>query len=147
MKKTLFEIYVMMLVPVLLAISVLYIIDFLNLFKFNTEVAARPITITIFILAAAFSIALPIFYRSLFVNTVKNENNINLYKFISFEKNLTIIAMVAPYFIPLALLLNLSSFYLVAIVLFGLYSVYYYYPSEKRINFEKKLFRINEDLE
>ena len=52
--------------------------------------------------------------------------------------------MIAPYFVVFTVLLNLSGFYFGTIVIIALYAVYYYYPSEKRVKFEKKLFRISE---
>jgi len=41
-----------------------------------------------------------------------------------------------------AYLLEFPRFYLAGTVLMALYAVYYYYPSKKRIQFERKIFRV-----
>ena len=71
---------------------------------------------------------------------------ISLQEFLDFEKKLIIISMISPYIIIIPIIFNFSSFYFAGIILFSLYSIYYYYPSEKRIDFEKKLFRIKEEM-
>jgi hypothetical protein len=96
------------------------------------------------VLVALFGIALPIFYRALFVNKIRDRKSISVDEFLKFEKKLLVIAMIAPYFIVITILLNLPGFYYGMVVIIALYAVYYYFPSEKRIKFEKRLFRISE---
>ena len=102
------------------------------------------VSVIILVLVALFSIALPIFYRALFVNKIKDRKSISVDEFLKFEKELIIIAMIAPYFVLITVLLNLPGFYFGTVVIISLYAVYYYFPSEKRIKFEKKIFRISE---
>jgi hypothetical protein len=87
---------------------------------------------------------MPVLYRTLYVSKIRDRKSISKDEFIKFEKNLIIMVMVAPYITIIALLFNLPGFYFGGIILFAIYSVYYYYPSSKRIKFEKKIFRLNE---
>jgi hypothetical protein len=121
-----------------------YLGQFLGIFGQIEKEFSKALSVTLLVLTALFSVALPIFYRSLFANKVKDMKSITVNEFLKFEKNLIIIAMVAPYFLVFTVLLNLSGFYFGTIVIIALYAAYYYYPSEKRIKFEKKLFRISE---
>ena len=123
-----------------------YLGQFLGIFGQIEKEFSKALSVTLLVLTALFSVALPIFYRSLFANKVKDMKSITVNEFLKFEKNLIIIAMVAPYFLVFTVLLNLSGFYFGTIVIIALYAAYYYYPSEKRIKFEKKLFRISEKV-
>lgn len=145
MKKTLTDIYIKMVSPVILIIAVLYLSRLIINYDAQNNIADRSFSIIIFVLSAAFSIALPIFFRTNFVNKIKNLKEVPYKEFINFEKKIIIIALISPYFIPIAILFNIPSFYFTAIVLFAFYSLYYYYPSDKKIKFEKRLFRIKKE--
>lgn len=143
-REELKKIYLKLLYPFLILIVLIYLGQFLGIFGRVEKEFSKNISVTLLVLTALFSVALPIFYRSLFANKVKNRKSITINEFLKFEKNLIIIAMIAPYFLVFTVLLNLSGFYFGTIVIIALYAVYYYYPSEKRVEFEKKLFRISE---
>ena len=143
-REELKKIYLKLLYPFLILIVLIYLGQFLGIFGRVDKEFSKNISVTLLVLTALFSVALPIFYRSLFANKVKDMKSITVNEFLKFEKNLIIIAMVAPYFLVFTVLLNLSGFYFGTIVIIALYAAYYYYPSEKRIKFEKKLFRISE---
>lgn len=132
--------------PIIVLLFILYLSQILNVWS-NTHIRAeRLISVLFFILAGVFSLALPIFYRALFVNRLKDRKIIPLQEFLEFEKKLIVISMISPYIIIIPIIFNFSSFYFAGIILFSIYSIYYYYPSEKRIEFEKKLFRIKEEI-
>ena len=143
-REELKKIYLKLLYPFLILIVLIYLGQFLGIFGRVDKEFSKNISVTLLVLTALFSVALPIFYRSLFANKVKDRKSITINEFLKFEKNLIIIAMIAPYFLVFTVLLNLSGFYFGTIVIIALYAVYYYYPSEKRVEFEKKLFRISE---
>lgn len=143
-REELKKIYLKLLYPFLILIVLIYLGQFLGIFGRVEKEFSKNISVTLLVLTALFSVALPIFYRSLFANKVKDKKSITINEFLKFEKNLIIIAMIAPYFLVFTVLLNLSGFYFGTIVIIALYAVYYYYPSEKRVEFEKKLFRISE---
>ena len=99
-------------------------------------------TIFIFTLSAVTSLAFPVLIRTLFANSVKNKKKVTENKFLKFEKNLLYSAMITPWFSLIGYLYLFPKFYLASINLMALYALYYYYPSEKRINFDKKIFRV-----
>ena len=143
-REELKKIYLKLLYPFLILLALIYLGQFLGIFNRAEKEFSKALSVTFLVFAALFSVALPIFYRSLFANKVKDRKSITVKEFLKFEKNLIIIAMIAPYFLVFTVLLNLSGFYFGTIVIIALYAVYYYYPSEKRVEFEKKLFRISE---
>lgn len=145
-KQILIKTYLKLLIPVIVLLFILYLSQILNVWGSTHIEAKRLISVLFFILAGVFSLALPIFYRALFVSKLKDRKIIPLQEFLDFEKKLIIISMISPYIIIIPIIFNFSSFYFAGIILFSLYSIYYYYPSEKRIDFEKKLFRIKEEM-
>jgi len=145
MRKEILKTYLKLLVPVTVILILFYLGRLVGIFDFGNTQANRLISVILFVLAASFSIALPILYRTWFANKIRNQNETFSSQFERFEKNLIIIAMTSPYFILFAVLFNIPAFYFASVVLFGFYSVYYYYPSEKRIRFEKKIFRVRQD--
>ncbi len=95
----------------------------------------------IFILAAVFAIAAPILYRSLFAHRQRKLVKVPQVVMYSFERNLTGMALVVPYLALVGYFLQLPRFHLAATLLMALYAIYYYYPSQKRIAFDGKIFR------
>ena len=89
-----------------------------------------------------FAVALPIFFRTLFAHKIRHQKSTSEAELIKFERNFLYIALVAPYLMLVAYLLEFPRFYLAGTVLMALYAVYYYYPSKKRIQFERKIFRV-----
>lgn len=138
--------YFKLLIPVIAVLGVIYLIKLFGLLEATQIEFIRFISILFFILAAVSSLALPIFYRTLFVSRLKNKKTISLNEFLEFEKKIIIISMLTPYIIIIPLIFNFPGFYFGGIILFALYAAYYFYPSEKRVEFEKKLFRIKEDI-
>lgn len=96
----------------------------------------------VFVLSALCAVALPIFIRSLFAHSVRNEKTVPEDALTKFERKLIIVSLLTPYFIIPAYLLEFPYFYFTAIVLMALYATYYFYPSKKRIQFERRLFRV-----
>jgi len=143
-KEELKRTYFKLLFPLLLLLVLIYLGQYLGIINRRELELNRIVSVAILVLTALFSLALPIFYRTFFVNKIKDRKSITGHEFLKFEKELIIIAMIAPYFVLITVLLNLPGFYYGAVVIISLYAVYYYFPSEKRIKFEKKLFRISE---
>ena len=96
----------------------------------------------VFVLSVLCGIAAPIFLRSLFAHRMSHEKNTAESKFIKFEQNLIRMALVTPYLGLFAYLFDFKKFYFTATFLVTLYAVYYFYPSHKRIEFEKRIFRV-----
>jgi hypothetical protein len=96
---------------------------------------------SVFVVSVVLSVALPVFLRSLFAHRRRHEKSVPEPELYGFERKLLFAALSTPYLIPPAYLLEFPHFYFTAIVLTVLYGVYYFYPSPKRIQHEKRLFR------
>ena len=97
-----------------------------------------------FVLASITAIAGPLFLRSLFAHFMRDEKQVPINSFIKFEKGLISISMLTPFFAFIAIVCEFEKFYSASIIMLALYAIYYYYPSKKRVDFDKKIFRINE---
>lgn len=139
------KIYIKMLIAAVFLLAIVYSGQLLNLLSKKQMDSVRTISIILFTLSVIFSIAAPIFLRAAFVNKVKDYKQVPFNEFITFEKQLLIVVLLAPFIVVLAVFFNVPSFYLSGILLIALYAVYYYYPSEKRIKFERKIFRVKID--
>ncbi len=136
--------YFFLIIPLLIILFMVFIARYSGILYQGEVESNRLISISVLILASLFSLGVPVFYRTLFVTKIKNRKSISTEEFLKFEKTLILIALISPYFVIAALLLNLPKFFSTAVVLIAIYAVYYYYPSEKRIKFEKRIFRIKE---
>lgn len=96
----------------------------------------------IFILSAVTALAGPLFLRTLFAHSMRNETGATAQKFLTFQKTNLWISQITPYFAFIAVFCDFPRFYGGAIVLMALYAVYYFFPSEKRISFDQKIFRV-----
>ena len=113
--------------------------DILLIGSFNFLKILAP---SIFISSMIFALAWPFFYRMAFTQRLWDQNGISKKEWARFERKTIHIAMVTPYLAVVGYLLNFSKFYLYGTLLMGLYAVYYYYPSKKRITLERCIFRV-----
>ena len=97
-----------------------------------------------FILSAITAIAGPLFLRSLFAHLMHEKKQVPINSFIKFEKGLISITMLTPFFAFISIVCEFDKFYSASIILLSLYAIYYYFPGKKRIDLDKKIFRINE---
>jgi len=96
----------------------------------------------VFILSAITALAGPLFFRTLFAHSMRKQRGVSAKEFLSFQKKILWISMITPYFAFIAVLCDFPRFFAAAIVLMALYAVYYYFPSQKRIDFDQKIFRV-----
>ncbi len=139
LKKT----YITALVPVVLIIVIMGILE--KGFSISLIPVIRvPVYFSpmIFVAAALTALAIPLLLRTLFARKAALENKVNPASFFRFQKQLVISAMLTPYLGIMALVLEIQKFYISATLLMALYAVYYYYPSQRRIDFDKRIFRI-----
>jgi predicted membrane channel-forming protein YqfA (hemolysin III family) len=97
---------------------------------------------SIFFLSVTFALALPIFYRTFYAHRNRHAKSLSEEDLVKFERNLIYIALVTPYFSLTAFLLELPRFYTAGSILMGIYAVYYFYPSQKRIALDRRIFRV-----
>ncbi|NOX16770.1 MAG: hypothetical protein GXO87_00605 [Chlorobi bacterium] len=142
-KKELLNLYLLKLLPALFLIGVLYLVKYFG-YGFGIQVS-KIAAIAVASFAALFSVGLPVFYRTWFVNKVKNLKSVPTNDFIAFEKNTISIALVSPYLLFVSLFLDVDQIYIIIVAFLSIYSAYYFFPSANKIRFEKKLFRINKN--
>jgi len=92
--------------------------------------------------AAVTAIAGPVFVRTLFAHRVQSNTRVSTEAFFLFQVRLLTVSGITPYLAIIAVACDLPQFHAAAIVLFALYSLYYYFPSAPRINFDRKIFRV-----
>ncbi len=103
----------------------------------------QPITgPALFTISIVFAVALPLLSRTLFVHKHHQEKSIPENVLLKFERNTMFLALVAPYAALAAFFLEIPRFHLGGAILAGLYAVYYFYPSHKHIQHERRIFRV-----
>jgi hypothetical protein len=80
--------------------------------------------------------------RTLFANSLKDLHGARPERFFRFQQRLLIVTQVTPWWTLFVLVAEFQKFHGSAIILMGFYSVYYYYPSQKRISFDRRIFRV-----
>src|SRR6056297_1097354 len=100
--------------------------------------------IAILVLQGIFAVALPLWYRIHFVNRIKTSKRTSMQAFLQFEKRFLTLAAPSLYLLIPGYMMSPSQGPFAAMVLFALYSLYFYFPSHKRTLAEKKLFRVEE---
>jgi len=97
----------------------------------------------VFIFSVALSLAVPVFYRSFFAHRKRSLLCISQEELYKVEGSLIRWVMVTPYLALVAYGLNFPRFHQCATILMGLYAIYYFYPSEKRMALQKKIYRVS----
>ena len=134
--------YFTLLIPAIVGFIAISAAKKFNLVEFGYITSLELIAPLVFVLSVVFAIAWPIFFRTLFAHKIRHQKSIPEIDLIKFERHFLYIALVTPYLTLAAYLLEFPSFYLAGTVLTALYAVYYYYPSKKRIQFERRIFRV-----
>ncbi len=136
--------YFYLLIPAVIGFIFVFICRRFNLLYMNALDVSDILSQAIFILSIVFAVALPILYRTLFANRIHRQTLTSERDWLKFEKNLIRIALVTPYLTVLAYFLQIPKFYLSGTTLAALYAIYYFYPTKKRIAFEKRIFRVKQ---
>jgi hypothetical protein len=134
--------YFVLLVPAVIGLIFIYLAKELRLISITQTDTLKFFGPLIFIASVSFAIALPIFFRTLFAHKLRDKKEVLKEDWVTFERHLIYIALVTPYLIMPALLLEIPSFYFGGTVLMALYAAYYFYPSDKKMLFEQRIFRI-----
>lgn len=142
MMRDLKRTYFTLLVPAVAGFILVLVLEHFQLVEWNIPRIPSLIPPIVFIASVCFAVALPIFYRTLFASRRRHQTCTNENDWIRFERNLLYIAMAAPYVGLIAQILRLPRFHMAGTIIMALYAVYYYYPSQKRIEFERRVFRV-----
>lgn len=134
--------YFLLLLPAVFGLLLTFLLQYLDVLEpggFRPPVLVAPV---LFILCGVFALALPIFYRALFTNRMRSKQSTPEAEWFRFERNLIFITLVTPYITLVAQALRLPRFHLAGTILMTLYALYYYYPSRRRLDFERRIFRV-----
>lgn len=134
--------YLVMLIPVVVGFIFLFGAKVFHLMPSGPFTFQEYLGPALFIASVIFAIALPILLRTLFAHKVRHEKRVSEADLYKFERTFLRVALLTPYTALMAYLFELPRFYGAGTVLMALYAVYYYYPSDKRITFEKRIFRV-----
>lgn len=131
-----------LLIPVgiYLIFEILFII--IPEFVLSFSIQSNLLPIVVFVGCATTGLGLTIFYRSYFANRNRNLKSISKTEFIKFEKNLIILSLLPVYFALFAVLQKIPEFYQYFSILVALYTAYYYYPSSKRLELDRRIYRV-----
>ena len=141
MQNRLKKIYMAILSPALVCFTAAWLLrQKLPLMQIpqNIDLFLAP---AIFILTAVFGLAGPILYRSYFAHAHRHHHEVSHAQLFSFECVVIGMILVTPYLALAAYVIQLPRFHLAATILMALYAIYYHYPSQRRIAFDKKIFR------
>lgn len=142
MHKTLQKYYMTLVLPGLGLFLILGTVTSLDLVSPGWVVISSRVYVTAFVAAVITAIAGPIFLRTLFAHSVRARQQVDITGFLKFQRRLLQVSQTTVYLAVAAVWLNFPRFYAAAIVMMGLYAMYYYYPSQRRIDFDKKIFRV-----
>jgi len=134
--------YFILLVPAVVGFILFFLVKafhLVNLGPFKFQEFLGPL---LFIASVILAIALPILFRTLFAHKVRHQKSVSEGDLVKFERIFLYIALLTPYVTFIAYFFELPRFYCAGTVLMALYAMYYYYPSERRIRFEKRIFRV-----
>jgi hypothetical protein len=141
MSKQLKKVYLTLLLPSILGFTLAgwaKAYNFIEIGSANFIEIAGP---SIFILCIALAIAFPIFYRTFFAHKSRDRISVSEMELLKFERTLINVVMITPYLALTAYFLEMPRFYTAGAILIGLYAVYYFYPSKRRIAFDRRIFR------
>jgi hypothetical protein len=135
--------YFTLLLPAVAAFILIFVLLHFHLVNFDVPQTPPILYPIIFIASVCFAVAFPIFYRTVFANKRRHQTHTAEEDWLKFESNLLYIAMATPYVSLIAQILKLPRFHLAGTIIMALYAVYYYYPSKRRIEYERRVFRVN----
>lgn len=98
--------------------------------------------VVLFIAAALTAVALPVFYRVLFARANSDRTAVKFSAFYRFENNSMVMALYTPWIAVIASLLSVAGTHMTGIFLLALYACYVFFPSEKRLTADARVFRV-----
>jgi hypothetical protein len=134
--------YFTLLLPAVAGFILIFVFRHFQLIPFSIPQIPTALAPIIFVISVCSAVALPIFYRSVFANKRRHQTKTAEEDWLKFEYNMLYIAMVTPYVALIAQILQLPRFHMGGTIIMALYAVYYYYPSQKRIDYERRIFRV-----
>lgn len=145
MQQQLLKTYFRFLIPAVLGFAAGFLNHTGQLTDWFQQPAESSWIVAVFVLALVFAVAAPIMVRTVFAHRRRERQHISESEFMAFERTLIRVALLSPYCAMIAYLYRFPEFYLAGSFLAALYAVYYFYPTRRRIQFEKRIFRVETD--
>ncbi|RLD82441.1 MAG: hypothetical protein DRJ10_05050 [Bacteroidetes bacterium] len=142
LEKKLQKNYFLIVTPAILLILIFFILEKLG-FTFVFQTSGKLVSTLIIILAASTSTILPIWYKLILIKRLKNKKKVSFEEFLTLQNKTIFTAAFSIYWIFPAYMYQIPNIPMLLISFFAIYALYYYYPSKRRIDMEKKTFRIN----
>ena len=142
MERYLKQTYYRLVLPAAAGFILLGAMKASGLLHFQTSDSMEGLARVLFFLSAVCAVALPLAVRTGFISRVRSHKRVSESELLAFEKWFLYSAMPAPYLALAVHILDMPGFYVNGTFLMALYAVYYYYPSRRRIDHEKRIFRI-----
>jgi MFS family permease len=134
--------YLILLIPAVAGFIAVFITQHFHLVNWNFLKVPRALHLIVFIVSICFAAAFPILYRTIFAHKRRHDIHTEQEDWLKFERNLLCIAMTTPYVSLIAQILQLPRFHLAGTLIMAFYAVYYYYPSRRRLEFDRRIFRV-----
>lgn len=142
MNNELISFYFKILLPSIIGFVIIGVLKYFNIVTLGSLKYIDFFAPAVFVLSVISAIAMPIFFRTIFANKMRNEKAVPLEDFVKFEQRILYVSLITPYLALIAFAFNFPKFHLAASFLMAIYAAYYYYPSKRRINFDKRIFRV-----
>lgn len=141
MQKELQQIYLKMISP---GVFLLFILFGLYFFEYDTVYFSigRIGSFSILLASVLFSFIIPMWFRISFIQKMKHKKETPSELFLKFQKMYLQISSPSFYLMILGYIAGIEQKIMVIIILSALYALYFYYPSEKKIEREKKIFKV-----
>ena len=144
-RNALFKRYLIMLVPAAILFGAWAVCRQAGLAPAAGKAITDVLGPAAFISAIVLAVAAPLLYRARFVKGVAGQQSVDADAFLAFQRSLLSLALLAPYAAFAAYVAGVSNFHFGGAFLAALYAAYYYFPSEKRVSHEMRLFRVTAD--
>lgn len=138
------KMYLWLLLPIIFYLLLGLYFLFWKEFDLKFSLLNSRFTVVLFlVIAALFDFVLPLWQKISFFSMVKKRNKeIKINTYLKYQKMLLGYAFLGGYLSILAYIISIPKIPLLIIIMAGIYSLYFYYPSSKKINFDKKIFNL-----
>ncbi len=137
------RLYWTLLGPALVLFAVLYAVKKFELVDTRPLLLGNPwLGPVLLLVAGGCGVAGPILLRTLFVRGLRNARRVEEGRLERFERRILAVALAAPYAALAAAFLEVPTVFFGGAVLSAFYAVYYFYPSERRLAHERRIFRV-----
>jgi len=143
MVKELKKNYFTLLAPAGVGFALVCCARFFNVAPLGGWQPPKALAAGVFILSAVCALAAPIYLRTLFAHKMRGRKQVARVDLIGLERTIIRLAGATPYLGLLAYALGFPQFYFTATMLMMFYALYYHFPSQRRIDFDRRIFRVS----